>query len=166
MNGRADLLLPTSDFRNRISDNSQLTYIHLTGTVTICYTNYHKEMGKAVYCPVINRWGAEDKKMKEVITSRILRAIPLLIAVCLAGFPAQAQYGGGSGEPNDPYLIYTAEQMNEIGLHEEDWDKHFKLMADIDLSAYTGTDFNIIGIDWDNDGSDGWVDEVEWVTTP
>ena len=56
-----------------------------------------------------------------------------------------AKYGGGTGEPNDPYLIYTAEHMNTIGLHEEDWDKHFKLMADIDLSAYTGTDFNIIG---------------------
>jgi len=35
--------------------------------------------------------------------------------------------------------------MNEIGLHEDDWDKHFKLMADIDLSSYTGTEFNIIG---------------------
>ena len=57
---------------------------------------------------------------------------------------AQRKYGGGTGEPNDPYLIYTAEQMNVIGLHEEDWDKHFKLMADIDLSAYTGTSFNII----------------------
>ncbi len=57
---------------------------------------------------------------------------------------AQRKYGGGTGEPNDPYLIYTAEQMNEIGLHEDDWDKHFKLMADIDLSAYTGTSFNII----------------------
>jgi len=63
---------------------------------------------------------------------------------------AKAQYGGGSGGANDPYLIYTAEQMNEIGLHREDWDKHFKLMADIDLSSYTGTDFNIIGYyaDW------------------
>jgi len=57
----------------------------------------------------------------------------------------QAQYGGGTGEPSDPYLIYSAEQMNTIGLHEEDWDKHFKLMEDIDLSSYTGTDFNIIG---------------------
>ncbi|MHC4546858.1 MAG: GLUG motif-containing protein, partial [Planctomycetota bacterium] len=28
-----------------------------------------------------------------------------------------------------------------------DWDKCFKLMADIDLSGYTGTQFNIIGID-------------------
>jgi len=56
-----------------------------------------------------------------------------------------ARYGGGAGEPNEPYLIYTAEQMNTIGLYTEDWDKHFRLMADIDLGAYTGTDFNIIG---------------------
>jgi hypothetical protein len=74
----------------------------------------------------------------------------LLVMLYFYGMPAQAQYGGGTGEPNDPYLIYTAEQMNEIGLHEDDWDKHFKLMADINLSGYTGTDFNIIGYweDW------------------
>jgi hypothetical protein len=36
--------------------------------------------------------------------------------------------------------------MNEIGLHEEDHDKHFKLMADIDLSAYSGTTYNMIGV--------------------
>ncbi len=59
--------------------------------------------------------------------------------------PAQAQYGGGTGEPNDPYLIYDANQMNAIGADSNDWDKHFKLMADIDLSEYTGTEFNIIG---------------------
>ena len=59
--------------------------------------------------------------------------------------PARAEFGGGTGEPNDPYLIYTAEQMNEIGADPNDWDKHFKLMADVDLSGYTGTDFNMIG---------------------
>jgi len=58
---------------------------------------------------------------------------------------AQAQYGGGTGEPNDPYLITTAEQMNAIGADPNNWDKHFKLMADIDLSAYSGTEFNLIG---------------------
>jgi hypothetical protein len=56
-----------------------------------------------------------------------------------------AKYGGGTGEPNEPYLIYTAEQMNNIGAEPNDWDKHFKLMADIDLSGYKGTGFNIIG---------------------
>jgi len=82
---------------------------------------------------------------------KILWAICLLLVMLyFYGLPAQAQYGGGTGEPNNPYLIYTAEQMNEIGANHNDWDKHFKLMADIDLSAYTGTDFNIIGywVDW------------------
>jgi len=59
--------------------------------------------------------------------------------------PAQAKYGGGTGGPNDPYLIFDANQMNAIGADSSDWDKHFKLMADIDLSAFTGTSFNIIG---------------------
>ena len=68
-----------------------------------------------------------------------------LLCVLFLTWPAQAQYGGGSGTAEDPYLIYTAEQMNTIGAESNDWDKHFKLMADIDLSGYTGTDFNIIG---------------------
>ncbi|GAG96708.1 unnamed protein product, partial [marine sediment metagenome] len=59
--------------------------------------------------------------------------------------PAYAKYGGGTGVPNDPYLIFDANQMNAIGANPGDWDKHFKLMADIDLSGFTGTAFNIIG---------------------
>jgi hypothetical protein len=53
-------------------------------------------------------------------------------------------YAGGSGEPNDPYLIATAEQLNAIGQTTCHWDKHFVLTADIDLSVYTGTEYNII----------------------
>jgi hypothetical protein len=56
-----------------------------------------------------------------------------------------SKYGGGTGEPNHPYLIYTPEQLNTIGLHAEDRDSHFKLMADIDLSGLGVRDFNIIG---------------------
>jgi hypothetical protein len=63
---------------------------------------------------------------------------------------SQRKYGGGNGEPNDPYLIYTAEQMNAIGAEPNDWDKNFQLMADIDLSVYAGTIFNIIGNSYDN----------------
>ena len=76
---------------------------------------------------------------------KLTMSLFVLLAICLLGRPAEAQYGGGTGEPNDPYLIYTAEQMNAIGANPNDWDKHFKLMADIDLSRYTGTSFNIIG---------------------
>jgi hypothetical protein len=70
------------------------------------------------------------------------KIIPIMAAVvwglCFFALPAHAKYGGGTGEPNNPYLIYTAEQMNAIGADANDWDKHFKLMADIDLSSYTG----------------------------
>jgi hypothetical protein len=87
-------------------------------------------------------FGVVDKNNKD---SRLMIVFLMLFFTCLFVLPAEAQYGGGTGEPNDPYLIYTAEQMNEIGAGPNDWDKHFKLMADIDLSAYKGTDFNIIG---------------------
>ncbi|MBW7988476.1 MAG: hypothetical protein FVQ84_00410 [Planctomycetes bacterium] len=79
--------------------------------------------------------------------SGILRAIPLLIIICLFSFPVQAQYGGGTGESNEPYLIYTADQLDSIGVNPGDWPKHFKLMADIDLKDFGGSSFNLIGSD-------------------
>ena len=58
-------------------------------------------------------------------------------------------YGGGTGEPNDPFQIWTAEQMNGIGAEPNDWGKHFELTADIDLSGFDGKEgrcmFNVIG---------------------
>ena len=69
----------------------------------------------------------------------------IFLTVCILSPPSEAKYGGGAGEPNDSYQIWTAEQMNTIGAEPNDWDKHFKLMADIDLSQYTGEQFNIIG---------------------
>ncbi|MHC4745052.1 MAG: hypothetical protein ACYS8Z_24310, partial [Planctomycetota bacterium] len=51
----------------------------------------------------------------------------------------------GAGTEADPYLIHTAEQFNIIGLFPCEWDKHFKLMADIDLGAFRESTFNVIG---------------------
>jgi hypothetical protein len=62
---------------------------------------------------------------------------------------AWEKYGGGNGTEATPYLIRTSCQMNAIGADSNDWDAHFKLMADIDLGGYTGADFNIIGSGWD-----------------
>jgi len=63
--------------------------------------------------------------------------------------PALADFLAGSGGQADPYLICTADDLNTIGLFPCDWDKHFKLMANIDLSAFDGKDgrpaFNVIG---------------------
>ncbi len=47
--------------------------------------------------------------------------------------PAWARYSGGTGEPNDPYQIATAEDLMLLGQTPEDYDKHFILTADIDL---------------------------------
>ena len=76
---------------------------------------------------------------------RLTRLLLVFLVICLFGSSAEAKYGGGSGTQQDPYLIYTAEQLNDIGVNQSDWDKYFKLTADIDLSSYTGTDFNMIG---------------------
>ena len=43
------------------------------------------------------------------------------------------KYSGGTGEPNDPYQIATAEDLILLGDRSEDYDKHFILIADIDL---------------------------------
>ena len=57
------------------------------------------------------------------------------------------KYGGGYGTMGNPYLIFTAEQFGAIGAEPADWDKHFKLMADIDLSGYSGHELHLLGID-------------------
>jgi len=68
----------------------------------------------------------------------------------VTGNEPESKYGGGTGEPDDPYLIYTPKQLNAIGAEPNDWDMHFKLMADIDLSGYTAANFNIIGVAWNS----------------
>lgn len=54
----------------------------------------------------------------------------------------------GRGTADEPYLVATAEDLNSIGVFPCEWDKHFRLVADIDLAAYAGTEFNVIGVDW------------------
>jgi hypothetical protein len=58
---------------------------------------------------------------------------------------ADAKYSGGTGEPNDPYRITTPQDLNDIGNHQEDWNRHFILVNDVNLAQYTGTQFKIIG---------------------
>jgi hypothetical protein len=61
---------------------------------------------------------------------------------------AAGTYSGGDGlSPETAYQIADANDMQEIGINPEDWDKCFILTANIDLSAYKGASFNIIGND-------------------
>jgi len=86
-----------------------------------------------------------------------------VLAVLSISLPAQGQPWLGSGTEGDPYLIEDANDMQAIGADPNYWDAHFKLTADIDLSGFTGKDFNIIGkfVDWghtDNDPFTGVFD--------
>jgi len=87
----------------------------------------------------------ETQMLMHGYSFKMSAVILLLSAVCFFSLTAEAKYGGGTGEPNEPYLIYDANQMNAIGADSNDWDKCFKLMSNVDLSEYTGTEFNIIG---------------------
>jgi len=95
--------------------------------------------------------------------------IPMLVTVCLVSVPVQANYGGGAGEPNDPYLIYTAQQFYDVGTTPEHWDKNFKLMADIDLGRSYAINFRAIGTDPDRpftgtfDGNGHTISTATWI---
>ncbi len=73
--------------------------------------------------------------------------LSLLLVVFLMALPAHAQYAGGSGSENNPYLIQTAQQLNLIGATPGHWNRHFKLIADIDMSEPNLAPYNIIGVD-------------------
>jgi len=71
---------------------------------------------------------------------------------------AMAKYGGGTGEPNDPFQIATAADLIALGETPKDYDKHFVLTADIDLDPnLSGRKvFNRAVIAPDTDPDDTW----------
>lgn len=66
-----------------------------------------------------------------------LRHSIYIITVCVWACTAAGKYGGGAGEPNEPYLIYSASELYTLAVSPDDWHRHFKLMGDIDLSGLT-----------------------------
>jgi hypothetical protein len=54
-----------------------------------------------------------------------------LLASSLAG-----AYSGGTGTPDDPYQIDTAQDLIDLGKTEDDYFKSFVLIADIDLAGW------------------------------
>jgi hypothetical protein len=75
----------------------------------------------------------------------IIKSAVVVLLWGLAVNVSTAKYSGGTGEPHDPYRIATANDLNDIGNHTEDLGSHFVMLNDVNLAAYTGTQFNIIG---------------------
>lgn len=78
-------------------------------------------------------------------TLGLLATPVLLLVTCLTGPASAAQYGGGAGTAESPFLIYTVQDFLLIGNSPADWDKQFKLMRDIDLAGYDETKLRPIG---------------------
>jgi hypothetical protein len=65
--------------------------------------------------------------------SRVWGIILLTITIFSLSFPAYAKYSGGRGEPNAPYRISHSGDLMLLSKSPEDYDKHFIMIADIDL---------------------------------
>lgn len=66
------------------------------------------------------------------------RSLIAAIILCM-GLSGGSLYGysGGCGTASDPYQIASSQDLIELGGTPADYDKHFVLVADIDLSGHT-----------------------------
>jgi hypothetical protein len=71
--------------------------------------------------------------MRGNLKRKIIVNFIVILACFVTSQLSAVEFAGGTGEPNDPYQIATAEQLIVIG---NDWnllDKHFVIVDDIDL---------------------------------
>lgn len=54
-------------------------------------------------------------------------------------------YSGGMGTIDNPHLISTPQDLNEISSHPAHWNQHFLMTNDIDMSQLAGSSKNPIG---------------------
>ena len=79
---------------------------------------------------------------------RLFLATVLFTLAILSGGKAMAQFAGGSGTQNDPYLIATAEQFNKMGGNQDGnttQDKYYKQTANLTFGgrdAFDAIDFS------------------------
>jgi len=82
-----------------------------------------------------------EKEIEKEIVMRELKtlcnSVLILILVSMASLAYGGPYSGGSGDANDPFQVATAQDLIALGETSEDYDKHFILTTDIDLSGYT-----------------------------
>lgn len=93
------------------------------------------------YSYIVTSYNSSGQSVASACSSSIALDTDACVGVRLTNTP----YANGAGTVGSPYLICTAVQMNSIGLTSTDWNKQFKLGADISLAAYTGTQYNLIG---------------------
>ena len=61
----------------------------------------------------------------------VIKSISFLVSIFFITIPSYGKYSGGTGEPNDPYQIATAEDLIALGEEPNDYDKHFILICPV-----------------------------------
>ena len=74
----------------------------------------------------------------------------LTLSTTLLAVNVNAQFAGGTGTEEDPYIIQTAEQLNEVRNYLD--GNNFQLSNDIDLTDYLAT----------NSAENGWLPIGKW----
>lgn len=64
---------------------------------------------------------------------------PITVPLCSGALLTNLPYASGDGSISNPYLICTADQLNNIGKTSADWSSYFTLKADIDLTYFDGS---------------------------
>ena len=72
--------------------------------------------------------------------SNLLKKVTVLVFICYLTLPAQGKYGGGTGEPNDPYQIADANALLELAADTNDYGKCFLMTADVNMQGQSFTD--------------------------
>ena len=85
---------------------------------------------------------------------RLFLATVLFTLAILSGGKAMAQFAGGSGIQNDPYLIATAEQFNKMG-ENQDSSKYYKQIANLTFGGQNA--FKAIEFSGHYDGGGHWI---------
>ena len=95
----------------------------------------------------------------------LLTPLLCLVVVCLTVPPVKAQYSGGTGTPEDPYQIATANDLIALGETPDDYDKHFIMTADIDLDPNLpgGRVFDRAVIAADTNSADDYYPEFQGI---
>ncbi|OHB64448.1 MAG: hypothetical protein A2Y76_05635 [Planctomycetes bacterium RBG_13_60_9] len=68
-----------------------------------------------------------------------------LLCFCAVTSPSLANYSGGNGTHDDPYLISTPQDLLALAADPNDWGRHFRLVADVNMADVPGDALCIIG---------------------
>jgi hypothetical protein len=78
-------------------------------------------------------------KVREIYAEKRFKASRAIIAFVFLGLASShcGAYSGGVGTLQAPYVLSSPEDLIQLSRSSRDYDKHFVLMADIDLAGHT-----------------------------